>query len=69
MFSSLRFKRTLSHIIHAQGPLSKFLSWGGGGGAKEECVKEIFLGGGGFACGFLFNFSNVTENAIITINY
>ena len=25
------------------------------------------LGGGGHACGFLFNFSKVTENAIITI--
>ena len=24
-------------------------------------------GGGGHACGFLFNFSKVTENAIITI--
>ena len=37
-----------------------------GGGAKEECVKENFLGGrggGGHACGFLFNFSKVTENA------
>ena len=37
-------------------------------GAKEECVKEIFFGrGGGHACGFLFNLSKVTENAIITI--
>ena len=37
-----------------------------GGGAKEECVKENFGGGagrGGHACGFLFNFSKVTENA------
>ena len=44
-----------------QGPRSKFSN----GGAKEECVKEIFggAGGGGHACGFLFNFSNVTENA------
>ena len=41
-----------------QGPRSKFSS----GGAKEECVKEN-LGGGGHACGFLFNFSKVTENA------
>ena len=42
---------------------------GGGGGSKEECVKEIFWGGwrGGYACGFPFNFSKVTENAIITI--
>ena len=33
--------------------------------AKEECVKEIFWGwGGGHACGFLFNFPKVTENAI-----
>ena len=36
-----------------------------GGGPKEECVKEIW--GGGHACGFLFNFPKVTENAIITI--
>ena len=44
-----------------QGPRSKFSS----GGAKEECVKENFGGGrgGGHACGFLFNFSKVTENA------
>ena len=39
-----------------------------GGGAKEECVKENFWGGrggggGGHACGFLFNFSKLTENA------
>ena len=34
-------------------------------GAKEECVKEIFwVGVGGHACRFLFNFSKVTENAI-----
>ena len=46
-----------------QGPRSKFSS---GGGATEECVKEIFWGGqggGGHACGFLLNFSKVTENA------
>ena len=47
-----------------QGPRSKFSS----GGAKEECVKENFFflgrgGGGGHACGFLFNFSKVRENA------
>ena len=45
-----------------QGPRSKFSS----GGAKEECVKENFFvgpGGGWHACGFLFNFSKVTENA------
>ena len=40
---------------------------GGGGGAKEECVKEIFFLGGGHACGLLYNFSKMTENAIITI--
>ena len=39
---------------------------GGGKGAKEECLKEIFWGRG-HACGFLFNFSKVTENAIIAI--
>ena len=33
-----------------------FFFWGGGGGL-----------GGWHACGFLFNFSKVTENAIITI--
>ena len=45
-----------------QGPRSKFSS----GGAKEECVKENFFGAGGggkHACGFLINFSKVTENA------
>ena len=48
-------------IILIQGPRSKFSS----GGAKEECVKENFGwgGAGGHACGFLFNFSEVTENA------
>ena len=49
-------------ILYGQGPRSKFSS----GGAKEECVKENFFGGGGWgghACGFLFNFSKVTENA------
>ena len=31
-------------------------------------MKEIFWGGlGGHACGFLFNFSKVTENAITMI--
>ena len=32
-------------------------------------MKEMFFfwGGGGHACGFLFNFPKVTENAIITI--
>ena len=39
------------------------------GGAKEECVKEFFGGPGGWGMlvEFLFNFSKVTENAIITI--
>ena len=32
-------------------------------GVEEECVKENFFLGGGHACGFLFNFSKVTENA------
>ena len=46
--------------VSPQGPPSKFSS----GGAKEECVKENLGGGrGGTACGFLFNFSKVTENA------
>ena len=48
--------------MYMQGPRSKFSSRG----AKEECVKEKFFwarGGGGHACGFLFNFSKVTENA------
>ena len=49
------------HTIFKQGPRSTFSS----GGAKEECVKENFFEGpgGGHACGFLFNFSKVTENA------
>ena len=36
-----------SHVggVWEQGPRSRFSS-GGGGGAKEECMKEIFLGGG-----------------------
>ena len=51
---------------HIQGPRSKFSSRG----AEEECVKDFCFGqggGGGHVCGFLFNFSKVTENAIITI--
>ena len=34
-------------------------------------MKEIFFGGGEgeHACGFLFNFSKVTENAIITLKF
>ena len=44
---------------------------GGLRAAKEKCVKEFFFGvgggGGGLACGYLFNFSKVTENAIITM--
>ena len=46
----------ISFYDRKQGPRSKFSS----GGAKEECVKENFGGGGlggGHACGFLFNFS------------
>ena len=58
--SPLGYKPALPFLL--QGPRSKFAS----GGAKEECVKEN-LGGGGrggrHACGFLFNFSTVTENA------
>ena len=34
---------------------------GGGGGAKEECMKEIWGGAGGHACGNLFNFSKVSD--------
>ena len=51
----------LSETLQIQGPRSTFSS----GGAKEECVKENFFEGpgGGHACGFLFNFSKVTENA------
>ena len=29
-------------------------------------MKEFFWGGGGHACGFIFNFSKVADNAIIT---
>ena len=61
MSDSTRDSRESSHI---QGPRSTFSS----GGAKEECVKENFFEGGGgrggrHACGFLLNFSTVTENA------
>ena len=48
-----------------QGPRSKFSS----GGAKEECVKENFGWGRGHACGFLFNFSKVTEPPPDLIHY
>ena len=53
--------------IGLAGTAQQVFDWG----AKEECVKEFFWGGGGegggHACGFLFNLSKVTENAIITI--
>ena len=51
----------MSNVRGSQGPRSKFSS----GVAKEECVKETFCEGRGWehACGFLFNFSKVTENA------
>ena len=40
-----------------QGPRSKFSS----GGAKEECVKEIFFGGGGAgAGGMLVDFYSIS---------
>ena len=44
----------------------KVFEWG----TKKECVKEMFFfgGEGGGAClWILFNFSKVTENAIMTI--
>ena len=58
----------LELFFHTAGTAQQVFEWG----AKEECVKEILGGagggGGGVACyGFLFNFSKVTENAIITI--
>ena len=34
---------------------------------SEAKENRIFFWAGGHACGFLFNFSQVTENAIITI--
>ena len=43
----------------SQGPRSKFSSWGGGPGAKEECVKEIFFGGGGGG-GMLVDFYSIS---------
>ena len=51
-----------------QGPCSKPSSGGGGGGLKKNGWRKTFRGGGGgggggHACGFLFNFSKVTENA------
>ena len=51
-------------VFFFSGTAQQVFQWG----SKEVCVKEIFWGvGGGHACGFLFNFSKVTENAIITI--
>ena len=45
---------------YRQGPRSKFLSGvGGGGGAKEERVDELFLGGEEHAGEFLSNFSKI----------
>ena len=49
-----------------RGPRRTFSS----GRAKEECVKEIFWGGGagggvGMLVDFFFNLSKVTQNAII----
>ena len=53
------------------GTAQQVFEWGGGGGggAKEERVEEFFLlVGGGEAClEILFNFSKVTENAVIMI--
>ena len=49
--------------VNFQGPRSKFSSRG----AEEECVKDFCFGqggGGGHACGFLFNFSKVTDKTI-----
>ncbi len=55
-------------ICSVRDRAASFRFGGGGGAAKEEWVKET-LGGGrrGHACGFLFNFSKVMENAIIMI--
>ena len=39
-----------------QGPRSKFSS----GGAKEECVKEIFFGGGRGRGGMLVDFYSIS---------
>ena len=53
---------SVAHKSHqaTSGTAQQVFEWG----AKEECVKENFGGGrGGHACGFLFNFSKVTENA------
>ena len=52
----------VSHSFYREEPgtAQQVFEWG----AKEECVKENFGGGrGGHACGFLFNYSKVTENA------
>ena len=29
------------------GPAQRVFEWGGGGGAKDECVSQIGVGGGG----------------------
>ena len=47
--------------MFAEQGLQQVFEWG----AKEEFVRKFLGGWGGHACGFLFNFSKVTENAII----
>ena len=52
----LKHQRQVSTAI-MQGPRSKFSS----GGAKEECVKEIFFwGGGGAGGGMLVDFYSIS---------
>ena len=56
----------VAKLVYVRETAQQIFGWG----AKEECVKEILGGAGGgegHACGFLFNFSKVTENAIVTI--
>ena len=48
-------RRTFLPTFLLQGPRSKFSS----GGAKEECVKENFLGGGGGG-GMLVDFYSIS---------
>ena len=70
MFSSALPRETLrvSGKHNSPGTVQQVFELGGGGEGSRRMHEGNFLGGGGWrACGFLFNFSKVTENAIMTI--
>ena len=52
-------KKSGDVLLSSSGTAQQVFDWGGG--AKEEYMREMH------ACGFLRNFSKVTENAIVTI--